>query len=125
MLLSEIPQILLEHADQVGDADMRALDGLASRISAYARQHLNSRSALGRLPPELLEEIFIIVRDQFRCAWQDEERTVMEWIRVCTHVCHRWREVNPTSVTLHRHRQEIRLTIFIGLSELPYFVDGS
>ncbi|KZV69534.1 hypothetical protein PENSPDRAFT_479168 [Peniophora sp. CONT] len=50
--------------------------------------------AMSRLPPEICEEIFLIVRDVHCRNWKKESLITMGWIGACTHVCQRWREIS-------------------------------
>lgn len=96
VLLERLP-IALEHAGgnagDLTDADLCTLEALTPLVASLVRQCRNASTPVLHLPAEILAEIFLIVRDVHDPDWRDDTSMAMEWIRACTHVCHKWREV--------------------------------
>ena len=95
ILLEKLPQAIEQsggNIEDLADAD-HTLQSLIPAIGSLFRQHRNESLPVFRLPAEILGEIFLYVRYMHNPDWRDHTSMAIDWIRVCTHVCHKWREV--------------------------------
>ncbi|KAI0079820.1 hypothetical protein K474DRAFT_474447 [Panus rudis PR-1116 ss-1] len=65
------------------------------------RRHLNTLIPIFSLPPELLTDIFTFLLPQTHGEDRDLSNPY-DWIRSCTHVCWRWRDIACSRPTLWR-----------------------
>ncbi|KAI0320584.1 hypothetical protein OF83DRAFT_1104200 [Amylostereum chailletii] len=87
-----------------------------SEVVTLGRRWRNSFTPVSSLPPEILLEIFDILRDVWPYSIdvitdQDNDGSSdgLGWIRV-THVCHSWRQIALNCATLWRHVHYTKLT---------------
>ncbi|VDB87481.1 unnamed protein product [Peniophora sp. CBMAI 1063] len=96
ILLRKLPLALEHSGGNLGDlvdADLCALEALTPLLASLVRRRRNEATSTFLLPSEILADVFLMVRDLHKPDWRDDSATAMHWIRACTHVCHRWREI--------------------------------
>lgn len=73
------------------------------KYAAIARQRRNAATSVGRLPPEVLTEVFLYAQED----WKPQRRRAkpstpdavpydLGWLNI-THTCSSWRKVRPIS----------------------------
>lgn len=100
-LLEKLPRAYVEAGgcfDELSKADLWGLTSFVPQLGILMRQHQNVATPVFRLPQEVMEIIFLLLRDSSRPHWNDKRSRSMDWVRACTHVCHKWRSVSTQSL---------------------------
>ncbi|VDB96174.1 unnamed protein product [Peniophora sp. CBMAI 1063] len=95
-LLESFPRTFVEAGgsfDELSKVDLRELSSFVPQLGILLRQYQNAITPISRLPPEIMEAVFIALRDLSLPAWDDQRSKPTHWVRACTHVCNKWRTV--------------------------------
>jgi hypothetical protein len=76
------------------------LSGLDTAV-IYIRRRMNALRPVQRLPRELFENVFILLRDDCIASERSRIKGAPAWIKACSHVCYRWREVRGSTSQRH------------------------
>lgn len=104
-LLEAFPRAFVEAGgtfDELSKMDLRDLTSFVPQLGILVLQHQNAATPIFRLPQEIMERIFLSLRDLSRPAWKDKDSQSMDWLRACTHVCQKWRSVSPSWLSMLR-----------------------
>ena len=101
-LLETLPHEFVQSGgtfDKISEADLYGLTSNVRQLGLLIRRHQNAATFIFRLPQEILEIIFLNLRDLSFPDWTDKHSRSIEWFRACTHVCRQWRAVSELHLT--------------------------